>query len=150
MTNNQRNTTPEEQMAAVTAPLTREGVIQHLTNAGVLEHDGCGIFIASGDASELIDACMALAANQLAPDHDGLRIQYGGLMFHVGNALRQGHKEPPLAHAIGQLCQHLKELGKRYYAGDLKVVDEFLQLYCIEEEARAQLALTRTPKEPTP
>lgn len=54
--------TPAHPAEGVPAQTTRDAVIQHLTNAGVLEHDGCGIFIASGDASELIDACMALCA----------------------------------------------------------------------------------------
>lgn len=66
--------------AAATAPAypaegmpeqtSRDAVIQHLTSAGVLEHDGCGIFIASGDASELIDACMAISATH--PTTQGL------------------------------------------------------------------------------
>lgn len=55
-------TAPAHPAEGVPAQTTRDAVIQHLTNAGVLEHDGCGIFIASGDASELIDACMALCA----------------------------------------------------------------------------------------
>lgn len=41
--------------------IDREAVIQQLTDGGVLEHDGCGVFIASGDASELITAVMQIA-----------------------------------------------------------------------------------------
>lgn len=58
---------PSEGMPEQTS---RDAVIQHLTSAGVLEHDGCGIFIASGDASELIDACMAISATH--PTQQGL------------------------------------------------------------------------------
>ena len=53
---------PAHPAEGVPAQTSRDAVIQHLTSAGVLEHDGCGIFIASGDASELIDACMATSA----------------------------------------------------------------------------------------
>lgn len=53
---------PAHPAEGVPAQTTRDAVIQHLTNAGVLEHDGCGIFIASANASELIEACMALCA----------------------------------------------------------------------------------------
>ena len=33
-----------------------------------------------------------------------------------------------------QLLKHLHELGDRYYSGDEKVVDEFLQLYCLDKK----------------
>lgn len=46
------------------APLSRHAVIQHLTSAGVIEQDGCGLFIAAGNASELINAYMQLQQEQ--------------------------------------------------------------------------------------
>ena len=65
-----QNTAPAHPAEGVPAQTSRDAVIQHLTSAGVLEHDGCGIFIASGDASELIDACMAISATH--PTQQGL------------------------------------------------------------------------------
>lgn len=35
-----------------------------------------------------------------------------------------------------QMAGHLEELARRYYAGEVCVVDEFLQLYCIGDEER--------------
>jgi len=35
--------------------------------------------------------------------------------------------------SLNQLGEHLQELGERYYAGDIKVVDEFLTLYCLDK-----------------
>jgi hypothetical protein len=35
-----------------------------------------------------------------------------------------------------EMATHLEEVAHRYYAGDVAVVDEFLQLYCFGEEAR--------------
>lgn len=32
----------------------------------------------------------------------------------------------------GEMLRHLEELATRYYAGDALVVDEFLQLYCLD------------------
>jgi len=32
-----------------------------------------------------------------------------------------------------QFTKHLKELGRRFYQGDLTVVDEFLQLYDLDQ-----------------
>lgn len=37
---------------------------------------------------------------------------------------------------LGQLEKHLDELGARWYAGDQLVIDEFLQLYCIQTDMR--------------
>ena len=37
-----------------------------------------------------------------------------------------------------KMLAHLEELAVRYYAGDITVVDEFLQLYCIGENARKE------------
>ena len=34
---------------------------------------------------------------------------------------------------VGEMLKHLQEVGRRFYAGDIKVVDEFLQLYCLDE-----------------
>lgn len=69
----------------------------------------------------------------LAKDHEGMRIDYSGLLMQSRNSCR----DKALAWMLRQLENHLTELGKRWYAGDQTVVDEFLQLYCIEEDARA-------------
>jgi len=77
-------TAPAYPAEGVPAQTTRDAVIQHLTNAGVLEHDGCGIFIASGDASELIDACMALSTH--AHHEKGAAAQAVALLATGGQA----------------------------------------------------------------
>ena len=41
---------------------------------------------------------------------------------------------------MNQLEEHLSELGRRWYDGDATVVDEFLQLYCIQRVRREILA----------
>ena len=35
-----------------------------------------------------------------------------------------------------ELFKHLEEVAEKYYAGNVEIVDEFLQLYCLGEEAR--------------
>lgn len=83
-------------------------------------------------------ASAAPAISLLAPDHRGMRVDYTGLLKQVRNALRQCD-ERYLHEGVFQLGTHLKEMGQRWYAGDTAVVDEFLQLYCIEREARAAI-----------
>lgn len=73
----------------------------------------------------------------LAADHKGMRVDYSGLFKEACRALRIGSKETALAEMLRQLEEHLTELGQRWYAGDAAVVDEMLQLYCIESEARS-------------
>lgn len=226
-----KSAAPAHPAGGVPAQTTRDAVIQHLTNAGVLEHDGCGIFIASGDASELIDACMALsthahhekgaaaqavallatggqaqaveriaidmkqtaelldlfggepteftvmqcngpsgpglyayvteypedgasylgktdcdaqpapqaqAVKLLAADHSGMKVDYRGLFSQVQRALKR--TDPFHAEMLRQLEGHLQELGQRWYAGDTAVVDELLQLYSVECQARDAIA----------
>jgi len=41
------------------------------------------------------------------------------------------------------MARHLEEMGRRYYAGDVAAVDEFLQLYCIAESERATVVAER-------
>jgi len=75
-------------------------------------------------------------AVDLAPDHRGMRVSCSGLLSQVQGGLKSN---PELAEMVRQLHGHLNELGKRWYAGDRKVVDEFLQLYVIEDGARRAL-----------
>lgn len=72
----------------------------------------------------------------LAAEHEGMRVDYRGLLRQARDGLRD---EPGIAEMILQLQGHLTELGQRWYAGDLRVVDELLQLYCIESDARRAL-----------
>ena len=76
----------------------------------------------------------------LAKDHTSMRVDYRGLLRQCREGLR---REPGNAEMLRQLEGHLTELGQRWYAGDIAVVDEILQLYCIESEARAALAASR-------
>lgn len=73
----------------------------------------------------------------LSADHDGMRVSYSGLIRQACGALARGVKEPGIAEMLCQLREHLAELGRRWYSGDAAVVDEMLQLYCIEPVARA-------------
>ncbi len=74
----------------------------------------------------------------LAEKHTGMRVDYSGLLVQCQRALRS--REPANAEMLRWLQGHLKVLGRRWYAGDTAVVDEILQLYCIEGDARAALA----------
>lgn len=86
-------------------------------------------------ASEYMDALRTGAVealdSRMAPKHTGMMISARGLLMRVGGYLKPGAR---------QLLEHLKEVADRFYAGDISAVDEFLQLYQLDE-AR--------PKEPS-
>lgn len=68
-----------------------------------------------------------------AKDHQGMRVDYKGMLRQAREALRGGlHAE-----MLRQLQEHLREMGERFYEGDVAAVDEFLQLYCIARDQRA-------------
>lgn len=70
----------------------------------------------------------------LADEHNGMRVDYAGLLGQCQHGLAE--RNPGHAEMLRQLQEHLRELGQRWYAGDAAVVDELLQLYCIEHDAR--------------
>jgi hypothetical protein len=76
----------------------------------------------------------------LTDDHKGMRVDYSGLFKQATASLARGAREPALAEMLRQLKDHITELGTRWYAGDTAVVDEILQLYCVEKDARDTLA----------
>ncbi len=41
--------------------IDRDTVIAHLIDAGVIEEDGCGLFLCAGLSSEVVDAALAIA-----------------------------------------------------------------------------------------
>lgn len=76
---------------------------------------------------------MATRQPLLGPDHSGMRVAYGNLLDHAAAKC----SDATAAKSLLMLKEHLNELGCRYYAGDLKVVDEFLQLYRVAPGERA-------------
>ncbi|MCP3702871.1 MAG: hypothetical protein GY954_08070 [Alteromonas sp.] len=64
----------------------------------------------------------------LAEKHCGMRISASGILLRVGGSLKFSAHE---------MDRDLKEMAERYYAGDIKVVDEFLQLYCLDDNRPA-------------
>jgi hypothetical protein len=75
----------------------------------------------------------------LSPDHNAMRVDISGLIYQSIRSLKRS--DPSNAEMLGQLESHLQELGQRFYAGDIAAVDEFLQLYCISQNARTALKI---------
>lgn len=94
----------------------------------------------AGEMASLLGVSPAPVVNQqmttepgpvapLAPKHQGMRISAAGMLNRVGGRLQFGARE---------MLKHLEEMADRYYAGDIAVVDEFLQMYCLDEKRPEQ------------
>jgi len=94
----------------------------------------------AGEMASLLGVSPAPVVNQqlttepapvatLAPKHQGMCISARGLLVRVGGHLKGGARE---------MLKHLDEMATRYYAGDIAAVDEFLQLYCLDEKRPEQ------------
>lgn len=74
--------------------------------------------------------CMATI---LAPKHRGMKISANGVLGRIRD---KWEVDESLRYACGEMLNHLEELGQRFYAGDIKVVDEFLQLYTLDKHRK--------------
>lgn len=87
---------------------------------------------------------LATSRPTFAPTHTGMKVSYSSLLGHASSVSR----DPAASKALVRLQEHLQELGRRYYAGDVKVVDEFLQLYCVAPNERADAAFDMAHPDP--
>ena len=67
--------------------------------------------------------------NLLGPKHIGSRISAAGILGRIRDGLY--YKE--LNFACGEMLRHLNEMAVRFYSGDPTAVDEFLQLYDLDQ-----------------
>lgn len=107
---------------------------------GLPDHSLYGGWTAAGLSrytKSLEDKLAAQTVRLLATEHQGMRVDYSGLLSRCRACLEA--ETPDYAEMLRQLQEHLQELGRRWYAGDTAVVDELLQLYCVEKDARAAL-----------
>ncbi|MBU4609189.1 hypothetical protein IMZ29_01040 [Achromobacter sp. GG226] len=79
----------------------------------------------------------------LTADHTGMMVDHSGVIRQAKESLEYGMRNPSVATMLEGMGKHLEELGRRWYAGDVSVVDEFLQLYCVADDERAALKAAR-------
>ena len=70
------------------------------------------------------------SSDLLGPKHKGMRISAAGLL---GRISRGGKVDKGQRYVLGVMLQHLEATARRFYAGDVKAIDEFLQLYCLDD-----------------
>ena len=82
------------------------------------------------------------------PDRGGMK---QNIQPVLAAAARLASAEHGHAFVIEEFGRNLAELGDRFYSGEVAVVDEFLQLYCLDRQRRegAQPAAPAPPRGPT-
>lgn len=64
----------------------------------------------------------------------GMKVSLEGIITRLPDAppgIRKGYNG-----MLAEFLKNIQEMAQRYYDGDTKVVDEFLQLYCLDEERK--------------
>jgi hypothetical protein len=66
-------------------------------------------------------------------------VEFQGMRTSALSVLRNPRNDKMLKFLRGEIARNMEELGRRYYAGDLSAVDEFLQCFSIGRDERAAL-----------
>ena len=66
----------------------------------------------------------------LGPKHTGMRVSASGLL---GRIARGERPNKGTRYMLGELLKHLEQVGREYYAGNVTIVDEFLQCYALDD-----------------
>jgi hypothetical protein len=60
-----------------------------------------------------------------------MKVSADGLLGRIRDGQRPDKSQ---RWGVGELLVLLHQMADRFYSGDIKVVDEFLQLYCLDEK----------------
>lgn len=75
----------------------------------------------------------------LGPKHTGMRVSAQGLLSRIADGTRIGQGQRFM---VGELLKHLEMMAREFYGGNPKIVDEFLQLYALDD-CRPNHAISR-------
>lgn len=67
----------------------------------------------------------------LAKKHTGMRVDHSGILGRIAAGCKV---RPDQRFLLGEMDRNLEEMARRFYAGDVSAVDEFLQLYCLDDD----------------
>jgi len=77
--------------------------------------------------SEII---VKLRTSKMSKKYTGMKVSVDNLL----GTIKDGWEiTKDTRYLCGQLCKHLQELGREYYAGNVTVVDKFLQRYRLDK-----------------
>lgn len=77
-----------------------------------------------------IGLCSEYVNPLLAKKHTGMRVDHSGILGRISAGCKV---RPDQRYILGEMDKHLEEMARRFYGGEITAVDEFLQLYCLDE-----------------
>lgn len=80
--------------------------------------------------NEVAQECEA-KPKMLAKKHTAMRVDHSGLLGRIAGGCKV---RPDQRYMLGELNKHLVEMAEQFYSGNVSIVDEFLQLYCLDEK----------------
>ena len=94
-----------------------------------------------GNAADWLDYLQKQqSTNIFAKDHEGMKVCCEGILCRSGG---DGVGDRFMR---AEMFKHLEAVANEYYARNIDIVDEFLQLYCIGQDAR-KAALAKAAEE---
>jgi len=79
-----------------------------------------------------------ISSEHLAKKHTGMKICLDGALNHKGKTMG--------TYIIKELQKHLHMMANGFYEGNIKIVDEFCQLYCLDNKRPEQPAIEQSEK----
>lgn len=67
----------------------------------------------------------------LAKKHKGMKVDYSGVLNRLSTGKEKIRKDQ--RYMLGVLSEHLEEVSKLFYEGEIKAVDEFFQVWCLDK-----------------
>ncbi len=67
----------------------------------------------------------------LGPKHTGMKVSANGLIGRIEKGIMINDA---MRYTLGEMLTNLRELSKEYYAGNINIVDKFLQFYDLDED----------------
>ena len=68
--------------------------------------------------------------HMLAKKHTSMKVSAGGLIGRIARGNRPDRLD---RHLLAEMLGNMEQVADRFYAGDVKAIDEFLQLYCLDD-----------------
>lgn len=110
---------------AVRGALDEPKIEYSTTGGGTCTSPLADLFLVPMDAEDGLSAL-------LGPKHKAMRVSASGLLRGVSE-MRIGKL---YKNCLLELAENLSSLGDRFYEGDVKVVDEFLQFYALDKKRK--------------
>lgn len=106
------------------------------TVTGIIKANGAYRVALDRDVQTAFDRTEFVVLRKRAfPDRPGMKVSLAGVITRLPGATKADMKG--YNWVLSEHLKHMREMARRYYAGDTDVVDEFLQLYDLDDTRKS-------------